>query len=90
MLECCITRGELLAGRIAKEVPLRIENSAALAAPAAQQSDVVRGAKGIAQTLGLPQRAVEHMLAKGYLKTPRRVGHSWFASREKLLKEVVG
>jgi hypothetical protein len=78
-------------GRIAKEGLLRIDQNAALAAEAAQQnSDVVRGAKGIAQTLGLPQRAVEHMLARGYLKTPRRIGHSWYASRQRLLKELIG
>jgi hypothetical protein len=61
------------------------------AAEARHNGDVVvRDAKGIAQTLGLPQRAVEHMLARGYLKTPRRIGHSWHASRQKLLKEIIG
>jgi hypothetical protein len=71
---------------------LSIEDSVGASAPAPSQhnSDIVRGAEGIAQALNLPRRSVEHMLARGYLKTPRRIGHSWFASRTKLLNEFVG
>jgi hypothetical protein len=73
---------------------LSIIDQAVHAAPTAQHinndSDVVRGAKGIAQVLGLPRRSVEHMLARGYLKSPHRIGHAWYASRSRLMKEIVG
>jgi hypothetical protein len=51
---------------------------------------VLRGSREMAQALGLPQRAIDHLLATGRLKTPRKVGGRWFASRSKLLNEFVG
>jgi hypothetical protein len=61
------------------------------AAPSAQHnsnSDIVlRGAKQIARAVGLPQRSIEHMLSRGYLKTPRRLGHAWYVPLRELRRE---
>ena len=69
---------------------MRIDQNAASAAPASQHSDVIRGSRAMAETLNLPVRAVDHLLASGRLKTPRKLGGRWFASRSKLLREIVG
>jgi hypothetical protein len=75
---------------IAEEALVRsIENSAAPAA-ASPQADIIRGSRAMAETLGLPVRAVDHLLVSGRLKTPRKIGGRWFASRSKLLREIVG
>ena len=50
-------------------------------------ADLIMGAAGIAATLGLPRRQVEHLLGSGYLKSPRRVGGRWFVGRAQLLRE---
>jgi len=66
-------------------------NEAAFAAPSQQHNDIVlRGSRAMAETLGLPQRSVDHLLASGRLKSPRKVGGRWFVSRSKLLREIVG
>ena len=68
---------------------MSIDHNTARTAPPAQHNDVVlRGAKQIALAVGLPRRSIEHMLSRGYLKTPRRIGHVWLASRLRLRCEV--
>jgi len=52
--------------------------------------DILRGSRAMAQALGLQQRTLDHLLASGSLKSPRKVGGRWFASRTKLLSEFVG
>jgi hypothetical protein len=37
--------------------------------------------------VGLPQRSVEHLLGRGLLQSPSKIGGRWFASRAKLLRE---
>jgi hypothetical protein len=66
-----------------------IEDSvAASAASQHNNSDIVlRGAGAMTQALNLPRRSVEHLLAQGYLKSPRKVGNRWFVSKAKLLRE---
>jgi predicted DNA-binding transcriptional regulator AlpA len=51
---------------------------------------LLRGSREMAQALGLRQRTLDHLLASGSLKSPRKVGGRWFASRSKLLSEFVG
>jgi hypothetical protein len=47
-------------------------------------SDLVWGAGGIAEVIGLPRAAVYHKLDRGHLPA-RKVGSQWVASRKRLL-----
>lgn len=51
--------------------------------------DLIWGAKAIAKVLGVTDRAVFHMLAKGELPA-RQVGQRWVASRRKLVEHFEG
>ncbi len=53
--------------------------------PELETLDLVWGAKAIAKILGVTDRAVFHMLAKGELPA-RQVGQRWVASRRKLVE----
>jgi hypothetical protein len=56
-----------------------------------QHDDVVlRGSRAMAETLGLPVRAVDHLLQTKRLQSPVKLGGRWFVLRSKLLREFVG
>jgi hypothetical protein len=65
-----------------------VEHSAAPAAPQQQQQDFIRGARAIGQAVGIDKRAAHHLIATGALKSVRKVGGRFWASRSRLLREV--
>lgn len=52
-------------------------------------SDLVWGASAIGRAIGRSERAVFYLLEKGVLPA-KRVGGRWVASRQKLLRAVIG
>jgi hypothetical protein len=54
-----------------------------------QNTDLLWGAEAIGKAIGRGPRAVFHLLEKGVLPA-KRVGKRWVASREKLLRAVIG
>lgn len=57
--------------------------------PDTDSLDLIWGAKAIAKVLGVTDRAVFHMLAKGELPA-RQVGQRWVASRRMLVEHFEG
>jgi hypothetical protein len=57
------------------------------AAPAAPQPDFIRGARAIAEVLGVNEKAVHHLLRIGALRSPRKVEGLWWCERSRLLRE---
>jgi hypothetical protein len=67
------------------------DQNAALARHHSNNNDtVLRGAAQMAEALNLPRRSIEHLLQTKRLQSPRKIGGSWFVSRSKLLREIVG
>jgi hypothetical protein len=59
-----------------------IENRAApTAAP-----DLIRGARGIGQAVGISEAAAAHLLRRGALPAARKVGAVWWCERSRLLR----
>jgi hypothetical protein len=54
-----------------------------------ENSDLLWGAEAIGKAIGRSPRAIFHMLEAGLLPA-KRVGRRWVASREKLLRAVIG
>jgi hypothetical protein len=54
-----------------------------------KNSDLLWGAEAIGAAIGRSPRAAFHMLEAGLLPA-KRVGRRWVASREKLLRAVIG
>jgi hypothetical protein len=59
-------------------------------ADASQQSDILRTAADIGRVLGLTPRQAHHLASSGVLKSIRKVGGRYWASRSRLLREVGG
>jgi hypothetical protein len=52
---------------------------------------LVWGVDEIAKVIGrTPRRQIFHILARGQLKTPLKVGGKWVANREALIRELSG
>jgi hypothetical protein len=51
---------------------------------------LVWGVDEIAKVIGRTPRQTFHILARGQLKTPLKVGGKWCANREALLRELSG
>jgi hypothetical protein len=62
------------------------------AAPAAQQQspDFVRGSRQIGAVIGIGEKAAHNLIASGALKSVKKVGGRYWASRARLLREVGG
>ena len=58
--------------------------------PELETLDLLWGAKSIARVLGVTDRAVFHMLAKGEIPSAKQVGQRWVASRKKLREHFEG
>lgn len=59
-------------------------------APLQQQPDFVIGARAIGKTLGIGKRAAHNLISTGALKSVKKVGGRFWASRSRLLREVSG
>jgi len=51
---------------------------------------LVWGVDEIAKVIGRTPRQTFHILARGQLKTPLKVGGKWVANREALIRELSG
>jgi hypothetical protein len=69
---------------------LSLDHNVALTHNSDDDTTILRGSRAMAQTLGLPVRAVDHLLQTGRLHSPRKVGGRWYVARSKLLREFVG
>lgn len=58
--------------------------------PSRDGNDVLRGTQNIGRVLGLSERAAYHLVASGALRSVKKVGGRYFASRSRLLEEVIG
>jgi hypothetical protein len=53
-------------------------------------TDLLWGADEIARAIGRTSRQVHHILIKRQLKSARKVGGKWVASRQALIREICG
>lgn len=54
------------------------------------EGDILRTAASIGAAIGLTPRQAYHLISTGGLKSVRRVGGRFFASRSRLLEEITG
>jgi hypothetical protein len=76
-----------------KAMAAKTDASAAKPRPnpqAYEPSDLIWGAAGIGQVLGLTERQMFHLLEEKKLKSPKKVAGRYCASRAKLLEECGG
>jgi hypothetical protein len=69
---------------------LSLDHNVALTQHSNDVDVVLRGSRAMAETLGLPVRAIDHLLQTKRLQSPRKLGGRWYVSRSKLLREFVG
>jgi hypothetical protein len=55
-----------------------------------QEPDFIIGARAIGQAIGIDKRAAHNLIATGALKSVKKVGGRFWASRSRLLREVGG
>jgi hypothetical protein len=55
-----------------------------------EQGDIIRTVKAIGQVIGLSERLAYHLVVSGELKSVRKIGGRYWASRSRLLEEVTG
>jgi hypothetical protein len=54
------------------------------------EGDIIRTAAGIGRALGLSTRAAYHLVHSGSLRSVKKIGGRFYASRSRLLEEVTG
>jgi hypothetical protein len=67
-----------------------IQHRAPAAAPQQQQPDFVRGSRQIGEVIGIDARAAHNLISTGQLKSVKKIGGRFWASRSRLLREVGG
>jgi hypothetical protein len=55
-----------------------------------QQDDILRTAADIGRVLGLSPRQAHHLASTGALKSIKKIGGRYWASRAKLIREISG
>jgi hypothetical protein len=54
------------------------------------EGDIIRTVAGVARVLGLSERAAYHLVSSGTLRSVRKIGGRYYASRSRLIEEVTG
>jgi hypothetical protein len=55
-----------------------------------QQQDFIRGSREIGEALGIGEKAAHNLISTGALKSVKKIGGRYWASRAKLIREVGG